>query len=338
MKQELILNREYLEENYLNILKQNFSSAEIQEFLSTRKIPGYATQSSSGSGGKPLLIVRSLADLKDITFRVLQSYVQHYSLPPQRVALIGGISHLEAAANLNINKTQIRSFELSVDDFNNMAHFDPEVISCYPSVLRSLISEGLSQFKSLKAIKLGGEIIFTADIKKALCQKPNLLIVEQLGSTEMPAVACRTFGSVDEFNNKPYVLQRQRFDFLFEQQSGWVPLIVKDNFLDLKFNIHNYYDTGDEVLLQNGEAFKVRRRDHLLNDYYDLIASLLESDIENLQIDTQNREIFYKGNYPSKQIVFNSQKYLLTKVENLQRIPVSNKLALVLGSARSKAA
>ena len=92
---------------------------------------------------------------------------------------------------------------------------------------RDLVARHAGAFADLKTIKLGGEKVLRADIDKIAAAWPEALIVEQLGSTEMPAVA---IGSYRNGQRCGLELQTERFSFLLEDTPDWQPLIVRDDF------------------------------------------------------------------------------------------------------------
>ncbi|TGN01325.1 hypothetical protein [Leptospira yasudae] len=323
------VGKDYIKQEYLNILQNGkLTESEIESFLRKKTIgEDVIIQASSGSTSEPLLIPRSKADVADIAKRVIRPYVELYQSYPERIALFGGISHTEAAVKLQMGAISMRSFQL--DEVDQLDGFDPHVISCYPSVVRELIDDSSVSLSNLKAIKLGGERIYLSDIKKIFRRFPGIFLIEQYGSTEMPAVALRTFTNAED--ESVYVLQKERFAFQIPlEKDGWHPLIVQDNFPDLLFPIGKFYDMGDDVFCKSGKILDVRRRGDRSFDFRDEVEQLLNLGLTNVQISTEQARVFYSGDsanigsYPIK-----GKKYSLLK-QKLNRIHPSNKLPVLV--------
>ncbi|RHX81452.1 hypothetical protein [Leptospira yasudae] len=323
------VGKDYIKQEYLNILQSGkLTESEIESFLQRKPIgEDVIIQASSGSTSEPLLIPRSKADVADIAKRVIRPYVEFYQSYPERIALFGGISHTEAAVKLQMGAISMRSFQL--DEVDQLDGFDPHVISCYPSVVRELIDDSSVSLSNLKAIKLGGERIYLSDIKKIFQRFPGIFLIEQYGSTEMPAVALRTFTSAED--ESVYVLQKERFSFQIPLESdGWHPLIVQDNFPDLLFPIGKFYDMGDDVFCKSGKILDVRRRGDRSFDFRDEVEQLLNLGLTNVQISTEQARVFYSGdsaNIGSYSI--KGKTYSLLK-QKLNRIHPSNKLPVLV--------
>ncbi|AYV55561.1 hypothetical protein EFP84_08595 [Leptospira kmetyi] len=324
------VGKDYLKKEYLEILKKGkLTEQEIDLFLQKKPIgEDVIIQASSGSTSEPLLIPRSKSDVADIAKRVIRPYVEFYQEYPERIALFGGISHTEAAVKLQMGAISMRSFQL--DEVNQLDGFNPHVISCYPSVIRELIDDSSVSLSNLKGIKLGGERIYFSDIKKIFQRFPGIFLIEQYGSTEMPAVALRTFKNAED--ESFYVLQKERFAFQIPMEvDGWHPLIVQDNFPDLLFPIGKFYDMGDDVFCKNGKITDVRRRGDRSFEYREEVEQLLNLGLTNVQIDTQQAQVFYSGDSSSDigSYAIKGKTYSLLK-QKLNRIHPSNKLPVLV--------
>ncbi|MBT6148801.1 MAG: hypothetical protein HOH74_25415, partial [Gemmatimonadetes bacterium] len=84
-------------------------------------------QSSSGSSGQqPLLLPRSREDVLDILARMTRPHRQMWGAP-DRIALLGGISHAEGALKLKMDGAEVRAFELAQVD--ELIAFSPDYLS-----------------------------------------------------------------------------------------------------------------------------------------------------------------------------------------------------------------
>lgn len=321
-----IADKNYITENYRMILESGpMSHEDIQTFLRGEGLSDeIVVQSTSGSTGEPLRIPRTRADVGDIARRVVAVYVKHYGSMPDRIALFGGISHMEAAVKLKSGGLQMRSFEPG--ELRELVEFNPDVISCYPSVARELIST-MDSLPALKAIKLGGEPIFQSDINRLLARNKNLIVIEQYGSTEMPAVALRLFTA--ESRQAPYILQTERFSFL-PFKEGWSDIVVRDNFPDLLFSIGRFYDMGDEMRIEKGQGVEVRRRGDTNYHLRPIFEKLFESGCVNAQIDMEKNAVIYSGKTNLAEIEIEGKKIPLKEGAPIRLRP-SNKMPLLIG-------
>ena len=280
-------------------------------------------QSTSGSsGGAPLLIPRTRADVFNLYSRLLKPYLERFGSIPERVALLGGISHTEAALKLRVGNTVIGSYELA--QLDEIIALDPEVISCYPSVLRELLLRAPNAFPSLRAIKLGGEKILPSDLEKAFRTFPDVIVAEQFGSAEMPGVA---IGVHTPEGSDGLVLQRERFDFLLRDDEDWQPLVVRDRFEGLLFPIDAFYDTRDEIRVRNERIIEVRRIEDPANALYPHLDALLRDGVALCQIDLDCGVLRYEGELPagSETVSLNGLR-LRPERGGLRRLPRSNKM------------
>lgn len=295
-----------------------------RDILRTGGTPeGIVIQVSSGSTGAPLRIPRTREDVGDIATRVATPFVRRFGHAPRRIALIGGISHSEAAAKLGVRSMEMRSFDYP--ELTGLGEYRPDVISCYPSVLRE-IPEVL-QDSELKCIKLGGERFFAEDLNRVFAARDDLLVIEQLGSTEMPAVAIR---SLTAANRRPsYELQTARFDFIMPTGDGWHPLVVKDRFASLAFRMNDFYDTGDELYWTGNAAYDVRRRNDISNEWFSTIEELLVNGCRTVQIRLTDQTVRFTGSPLPGVVVLRNIEF--NTVHGMPvRIQPSNKAPLVV--------
>lgn len=328
-----IINRTQLENEFQTLLDLSGIVKMGQNFKKDKLLHPIITQSSSGSRNFPLLIPRSYNDILDIISRFLSHYQTYFNQSPKKVAMLGGISHMNATSSLQIDNLELRFVELS--NLSEILTWKPEIISCYPSVLRSLILKFEKKLSFLKAIKVGGEKLFPADCENIFHLYPDLLIIEQYGSTELPALAFRSitksnFTSWNFHINLPFELQKKRFSYFKEYAHGWHPFIAKDNFHDLLLKIDAFYDTGDEALWENGLPIDFRRKSDSENDYGLTFNNLLRLFI-SFQLNL-NENVIYTDN---QQISCNSyqihnSEYSVVHRHELVRIRSSNKLPLLL--------
>ncbi len=287
--------------------------------------PGVIVQASSGSTQAPLLIPRSQSDVADIARRVAALYVVRVGAPPARTALIGGISHAEATLKLQTADMQMESF--APDQLAAIESFQPQAISCYPSVVRELIADGLKA-PALRCIKLGGEPVLPADLRKIFAAFPDLFVIEQFGSTEMPAVALRCITATDL--NPPFELQTGRFTFLEGARDGWQPVVVRDDFPDLLFPIGGFYDTGDEFLWRSGRVYFARRRSEPGIPYLDQLSAFLDEGNDTVQLDPAHGIVRVTGRSASSGALRFQDLELKVLNERPIRLKPSNKAPLVL--------
>ncbi|MBT6145367.1 MAG: hypothetical protein HOH74_08060 [Gemmatimonadetes bacterium] len=281
-----------LHKHYEQILMAGLSADQLALFRQRGHFgDDVILQSSSGSSGQPpLLLPRGREDVLDIVTRMTQAHREKLGTTPRRLALLGGISHAEGALKLRIANTEARAFELS--DVEELIAFEPDFLSCYPSIARVLVARHAHAFAHLQTIKLGGERVLPSDIDTIFAAWPDILIIEQLGSTELPAVA---LGAYRRGERRRLVLQTDRFSFLLTDTPTWQPLVVRDRFPQRLFPIEPYYDSGDEVRVADGCIVEVRRRDDPANAFAADHDRLLRAGCVNVQIDTQSRVVYYDG-------------------------------------------
>lgn len=322
-----IISKKDLTQKYDFLLQQALTKEEYCLFKKTKTFPErFIVQTSSGSSGlEPLRIPRTLPDIKDIFARISQPFINIYQSLPQRIALLGGASHAETALKFQIGTTKIQTF--TIDQWEALKEFNPDFISCYPSIIREIIQGAKNHLPQVQAIKLGGEKIYPSDLEKIWQQYPQIPVIEQIGSTEMPALAIGCYKPGESSTGA--VLQSQRFSFLLTETSDWQPLIVKDDFLDLAFRWDEFYDTGDEVRVQNQQILEIQRREDPANLYYPKVDQILKQGYFNIQIDRQQKAIYHnsKTALPDKLSLCN-ESYVFQK-RHLKRLKDSNKLPLL---------
>lgn len=319
-----ILRKADLVERYDEILARGLDAEQLVHWRAHGTFgTDVLVQSTSGSsGGAPLLIPRTRADALDLFARLLRPYLARFGEVPARVALLGGISHTEAALKLRVGSTVIGSYELA--QLDEILALDPEVVSCYPSVLRELLTHGAGAFPSLRAIKLGGEKILPSDLEKTFRAFPDVLVVEQFGSAEMPGVG---IGVHTPAGSEGLVLQRERFDVLLRADEDWQPLVVRDRFAGLLFPIDAFYDTGDEIRVRNDRVIEVRRIDDPVNALYPHLDALLRAGVTVCQIDLERGVLRYEGELPNADApVHLNGLQLRPERGGLLRLPGSNKM------------
>jgi hypothetical protein len=280
-------------------------------------------QVSSGSSGKPVRAVyRTLEDILSINSIIQRAWERLFPVLPRRVALLGGISHGQAVRHLEIRGTRFESFELT--DKGELQEFDPEFLACYPSILRELVADRSLHLRALKAVKLGGERVFASDIAKLQSRYPSLPVIEQLGSTELPALAMGLYrGPADP---RKLELQRQRFSFQLESHSDWQPLVARDDFSPQSTEA-GFLHTGDVVRMEKGAIVDIKRADDCAAPYFEAIEKLLDQGCINVQLDTRSREVRFDGPAPS--LARAGLDMTLSRVPP-RRLPHSNKLPLVI--------
>jgi hypothetical protein len=283
-----ILSRQNLLEQYYEILARNFDSIALAEIRATGNYgPSVIVQTSSGTSGNHVLrLPRSKSDIADIFQRTLVPYLELFQKPPKRIAMLGGISHTEAALKMDLGGIQFRSFLL--EELAELEAFEPEVISCYPNLARELYRNPHFRFPSLKAFKLGGEQVLQADLEQIEIRFGKVAVFEQVGSTEMPALAIglRTAGTERKLR-----LQTRRFSFAPGSSDVLRPLVVKDNFPQLLFSPGEYYDTGDLAVLNDAYLFDLRRAGSDEFKFWDAQNSLIRAGATNMQFDLERETV-----------------------------------------------
>ena len=185
----MIWTRQDLETRYQEILAKGLTPSQKFHFDRSGEFSAdIVVQSSGGSSGRPVLrIPRSRSDIFSLYQIVLSAYESVYRVPAQRVALLGGVSHSQAALKFTAGGTQFESF--SLDQKEAVEDFCPDFLSCYPSIARELAADPSVRLPHLKAIKLGGEHVFPSDLSSLMTRFPGICVIEQVGSTEMPGMA-----------------------------------------------------------------------------------------------------------------------------------------------------
>lgn len=322
-----VVGKDYLQSFLPAILERGALSADLIEsllFHETLHERGIIVQASSGSTGQPLLIPRAESDIADIVRRVCTPILERFGRMPERIALVGGISHVQAATKLKSNVAALASF--GPDQLQALASYDPVLLSCYPSIMRELLVR-VGQLPSLRAIKLGGERVFSADLRKIFKRFGDILVIEQYGSTEMPAVALRVHRPS---GSSPYILQRERFSFLLNDGDGWQPLVVRDNFPAQLFPIGEFYDMGDDIRISDGQVVEVRRRGDPAADFYPDFERMLGSlGVVNVQVERSTLRVRVDGTLDPGTAKLGDDALTLAD-QPPRRIAPSNKMPLLV--------
>lgn len=331
---EKTIDKKYLIQHYEKILNiSGLTKSDIENALNSQSFRNFILQSTSGSSGpNPLIIPRSFEDITDIGIRVFKQVENYFNIPIKKIAMFGGISHQEAARNQIVGNVKINYYQ--ADQLNELINFNPDIISCYPNILREIIAHKSIHLPALKAFKVGGEKLFKSDLINTFQLFPDVLIVEQYGCTELPALATRLFSasttlSLDfQLVMVPYLLHQRRFSFLIPNQNGWHPIIAKDNFDKLLFKIPYFYDSGDEGFWESGKLLAVKRRVDKSHRYDYIIDKLLGCGCTNIQIDESQHKIYYSGKNQMEVEMIENKEFKLVK-SSLKRLK-SNKLPLVI--------
>lgn len=321
-----ILSRQDLLSQYSEILARGLSSAQLEEFHRTGQFgPKVIVQSSSGSsGGAILRIPRTPMDIAEVFARTLVPYLQVFPRPPLRIAMIGGVSHTEAALKMDMGGIGFCSFHQT--QLAEIEAFDPEVISCYPHIARELYRNPSLKLSSLKAFKLGGEQVLDTDLVLLKERFPGIAIFEQVGSTEMPALA---IGVREVGQPRKLPLQKKRFSFLSGYAEDWRPLVAQDNLPGLLFPIGAFYDTGDEALYDNDFLYDLRRRGDPDLEFLPLQEELIREGATNSQLDRATGTIHVQGSFTASEKTFRGTTYRVA-TGPLIKSARSNKLKFVL--------
>jgi hypothetical protein len=255
------MNKQALLERYREILERGrMTPDQRKRFEAGHQVPGIVVQQSGGSGGgKPLRIPRTRREIVWLGHQLLEHHARVHGAAPTRVAFLGGISHLEATQRIELESgVEIRNFEDG--EFKALDAFAPEMVSTYPSYARELVADRSLELGSLKTLKLGGESILPSDLQKIFARFARIVVLEQYGSTEMPALAWRVYRSASDSG---YQFNAERYDMRDQKTVDWQPLIVRDSFPDRAFPIDEWFEMDDEVRVQGGVIQEVRRRGDL---------------------------------------------------------------------------
>ncbi len=283
-------------------------------------------QVSSGSTGRPVHVVpRTLDDILSIHGIILRTWLTLFSAPPKRVALLGGISHGQAARHLKIGGTQFESFE--PHELERLAEFNPQFLACYPSIARELVASPGLKLRDLRALKLGGERLFASDVAKIQARYPGLPVLEQLGSTEMPAVAMGIYRT--PVDRRGLELQRQRFSFRLDALTDWQRLVVRDDF-SAASAARGFLDTGDIVRIEADRIVDIQRGDDPAAPYFVAVERLLVRGCINVQIHRESRVLRYTGDVDLPHSVRLGTLRLTTEATPPLRLSHSNKLPLIV--------
>ncbi len=327
------MNRAELERSYKEVLERGcLSPSQQQDFLARRKVPGIVVQQSGGSSGSaPMRIPRTFAEMRWIAGRLFRHHVEAHGQPPARAAFVGGISHMEAEQGADPTiPVEVRS--LSGPDRAELEDFDPEFLSAYPSFVREIVAMPDLRLPSLRTIKLGGEPILKVDRDRIFERFPKVVIVEQFGSTEMPALAWRVFTSSHATG---YQLSTDRFEFAFAASDGWQRLIVCDTYPGRAFPIPGWFEMDDEGLIRQGELVAVRRTNDPVFPIRDQLENLFAMGCLQLQLMPREKELRYvalPGHSLRSEVELGGTP-CRTSASPPYRLRGSNKLPLVLDTA-----
>lgn len=323
-----VIDRAYLSTHSDELLARGgFSPEQIAQMRADGEVADNGLMLwTTGSTGAPLLVPRTRQDILDIASRGAAPFVRRHGRAPQRVALIGGTSHTRAAMNYQFGSIQMKT--IAAGDLAALEAFDPEMMSCFPSAGRAFFFERRPDLPSLKMIKFAGETVLASDVRRVFEVFPDVLLVDQFGSTEMPVLAIKVYapdGAPTEF-----VLETRRFSFLLAARDGWQPIVARDNFRPLLFPIEDYYDTGDEGRFVDGRLLEVRRRGDPVTPYRELLEALMDAGATQLQLDPTARVIRYQGTVAGPAFTWQGTRYELER-EPPRRLR-SGKAPLVLAS------
>lgn len=296
--------------------------------IEARAGASFSLQLSSGSsGGRILQVPRTAADIADIFRRVASPFARAVGRLPRRIAFVGGASHESAATTLSYGDIETASFRIC--QVADIVAFEPDVLATYPNVLREFLDMDRATFPSLLGVKLGGEPVLDADLRRAYAWDPALLVVEQFGSTEMPAVSVGLHrGGV----RSPLELQHDRYTYHLTRPADadvWQPLVVEDRFADLLVRLDRPYDTGDEVRCSDRGIVAVRRAGRDLSGWVAAQEQLLAEGCTNVQFDLGSGVLRYCGprtDLPQRRRINGVD--LSTERGPMRRLP-NNKLPLV---------
>ncbi|MGB5811035.1 MAG: hypothetical protein WBG86_10930 [Polyangiales bacterium] len=332
MTTKKVLHKMALFEHYEEILRRGcLDDAQRRLLLEGRPVAGVIVQQSGGSGGgEPLRLPRTQEEMSWLAAKLMQGYLTHYPMLPERTALVGGISHTVAREHIRISDMQIRDF--AGDQFADLDVYDPDVISMYPSFAREIAANPSLRLSRLKAIKLGGEPILPWDLERLWDRFGPIPILEQFGSTEMPGLAFRTH---TPSSDDPYEFSVDRFEFDFEENDGWQPLTVRDRFPRRAFPIESWYDTGDDVCLQQGTPMAFRRRDDTTSAIRNEIDALLQDGCVNVQLFPRESHVLCaRAPTRSSGTIRLGEQDFVPRVEPPYRLVDSHKMPLVIDTRK----
>lgn len=323
-----VFKRADLFANYEAILLEGLGKAYFKHYQMTKGHfgPGTIAQVSSGKTDKKVLrIPRLLLDFQDSMRRLLIPYKELFRIPPERVAILGGAFHTETSFNFQLKLSTCKSFTLK--ELSELQTFDPEVLICYPSMMRDILARPLMRLPTIKCCILGGETLFECDVVKIRKRFGGIAIFEQFGSVEMPIYA---LGTREPEVQRKLALQSERYSFDFGDSNSFQPLYIKDNFPKLLFPIHGFYDTEHDILSDGKYLFEIKQRNDPGLAYLPIIETLLKQGVHNAQIKLEQNEILVEAEkLPVAKIQTEDGKTLKLRLAKLERLPLSEKLELV---------
>lgn len=333
----MIMDKAALRERHDAILAAGcLEPAQQARLRAGEAAPGVVIQHSSGSsGGAPLRLPKGPAETAWLVDRLIQHHRRVFGAGPRRVAFVGGVTHLQAGRVQGLFPGgRTRSFRLR--DWDALVEFQPDLLSCYPSVARDLVLRSAASLRCVRTLKLGGETVLAADRARLLERLPGVLLLEQFGSTEMPGLA---FRALTRDEDSGYLLSHDRYAFRFEPATapggdGWRELVVRDDFPTRAFPIPGWYRTEDEALLAAQRVLALRRRDDPAAPYLDALDALVRRGVTQVQVDLRARTLRYEaepGVQLAREVVLDGVT-LVVERGPIGRLKDSNKAPLVLGT------
>ncbi len=297
----MILDKAALRERHDAILAAGcLAPAQRARLAAGEEVPGVVIQQSGGSGGgPPLRLPKGPEETRWLIDRLRAHHRRAWGAEPRRVAFVGGVTHLQAGRVQGLFPGgQTRSFRLR--EWDELLEFQPDLLSCYPSVARDLVVRSAASLGCVRTLKLGGEAVLPADRARLLGRLPGVLLLEQFGSTEMPGLAFRAVtGRPDAADDPSYLLSRDRYAFRFLPASSsagaWRELVVRDDLPARAFPIPGWYRTGDEARLVDGRVVGLRRKDDPAAPFVEALDALVRRGLTQVQVDLRARTLHYEA-------------------------------------------
>lgn len=325
-KADLVARREEL------LRAGSLSPGQVALVLAGAAVPGLLTQYSSGSsGGVSLALPKSQRETEWLVARLVEGHRRGRGEGPRRVALVGGISHGEVKRVPGVFPgAETRSFALA--EWPQLLAFDPDLLSCYPSVARDHLLRSAGKLPSLATIKLGGEPTLESDRSRLLERFPGCTLLEQFGSTEMPGLAFRATTRADDTG---YELRRDRYDYRFgpPDPEGWCALEVRDRLPGRAFPIPGYYRTGDEVRRAGDLVLELRRAGDPANALRRDLDALCARGLHGVQALLADGVLLHAGPLELGGSVRLGQVELTPRRGAIYRLRDSNKAPLALNTS-----
>lgn len=330
----VLIDKTTLRERHDAILAAGCLEPAVQARLRAgEEVPGIVVQQSSGSsGGPPLRIPKGPAETSWLIEKLIGHHRRVFGASPARVAFVGGVTHLQAGRVEGLFPGgRTRSFRLR--EWDDLVAYQPDLLSCYPSVARDLVLRSAASLRCVRTLKLGGEPVLPADRARLLERLPGVLLLEQFGSTEMPGQAFRAMTRHDDTG---WVLSRDRYAFCFDPGDGWRELVVRDDFPTRAFPIPGWYRTGDEALVRGDRVVALRRAGDPSAPFLDALDALVRRGLTGVQVDLLERTLRYDAEPGVRldvaEVVLGDVR-LSVERGPLRRLKDSNKAPLVLAAA-----